>query len=210
MRMSVPAIAAALLLSTAAGPAPADAAGVADDVQATIDAMTGAFARGDVGGILATYEPGAVVVGEPGAPIAGTAALTAMFQQFVALEPQFTFMDHEVIEAGDIALHLSTWKMEGRTPDGFAGRAERSLGGRPSPAARRPVADGDRRSVRGSHPRPVTKYRREPGRRRARWPRSAPARPSGRVPPLSSGNGRACTGLPSAPRCIWTACRRAR
>lgn len=118
MRMSVPAIAAALLLSTAAGPAPADAAGVADDVQATIDAMTGAFARGDIGGILATYEPGAVVVGEPGAPVAGTAALTAMFQQFVALEPQFTFMDHEVIEAGDVALHLSTWKMEGRTPDG--------------------------------------------------------------------------------------------
>ena len=66
MRMQVFAIGATLLFSTAAGPAPAGAAGVGDDVQSTIDAMTGAFARGDVAGILATYEPGAVVLGQPG------------------------------------------------------------------------------------------------------------------------------------------------
>jgi uncharacterized protein (TIGR02246 family) len=90
------------------------------DVQHTIDTMTAAFANGDIDGIMRTYEPGAVVVGEPGKPISGDAALRAMFAGFIALDPKFTFYDHEVIRAGDIALHLNTWKLTGRAPDGTA------------------------------------------------------------------------------------------
>jgi uncharacterized protein (TIGR02246 family) len=87
-------------------------------IQATIDTMTSAFARGDIDTILSTYEPGAVVVGAPGAPVSGITALREMFTQFVALDPKFTFVDHEVVEAGDLALHLNTWRLEGRAPDG--------------------------------------------------------------------------------------------
>ena len=87
-------------------------------IQATIDTMTSAFATHDIDGVLSTYEEGAVVVGEPGAPISGTPALRGLFQQFIALDPKFTFFDHEIVQAGDIALHLNTWKMQGRKPDG--------------------------------------------------------------------------------------------
>jgi uncharacterized protein (TIGR02246 family) len=89
-------------------------------IQQTIDAMTSAFAKGDIDGVLRTYEPEAVVVGEPGARVTGTPALRAMFGQFAALSPQFTFLDHEVVEAGDLALHLNKWRMTGVAPDGSA------------------------------------------------------------------------------------------
>lgn len=117
MHMPVLAAAAALTISTAVPMAEGTAAEAAR-VQATIDAMTAAFAKGDIDGILSTYEPGAVVVGSPGAPVSGSPALREMFMQFVALDPKFTFIDHEIVEAGDIALHLNTWKLEGRAPDG--------------------------------------------------------------------------------------------
>jgi uncharacterized protein (TIGR02246 family) len=117
MRTQILAAATALTVSgptlSAEGTPPAAA-----KIQSTIDAMTSAFAAGDIDGIMSTYEPGAVVVGEPGMPVTGTPALREMFARFIALDPKFTFIDHEVVEAGDIALHLNTWKMEGRLPDG--------------------------------------------------------------------------------------------
>jgi uncharacterized protein (TIGR02246 family) len=112
------AAATALTLSAATGVAADGTAGATATIQSTIDAMTSAFAAGDIDGVLAAYEPGAVVVEAPGESVAGTEALRAMFARFVALDPRFTFIDHEIVEAGDIALHLSTWTMEGRLPDG--------------------------------------------------------------------------------------------
>jgi ketosteroid isomerase-like protein len=89
-------------------------------ILSTIEAMTNAFHKGDIDGIMRTYEPGAVVVGEPGAPISGTPALRAMFAGFVAAKAHFTFLGHEVIQAEDIALHLTPWRMAGVAPDGTA------------------------------------------------------------------------------------------
>jgi len=89
-------------------------------IQSTIDTMTTAFNAGDMNAILSTYEQGAVVVGEPGAPVAGTPALRALFERFIAVKPKFTFLDHEIVEAGDIALHFNVWKMTGTAPDGGA------------------------------------------------------------------------------------------
>lgn len=89
-------------------------------IQSTIDTMTTAFGNGDIDRIMTTYEPGAVVVGEPGVPVTGASALRAMFAGFVAVNPKFTFLDHEIIEAGDLALHLNTWRMTGTAPDGTA------------------------------------------------------------------------------------------
>lgn len=87
-------------------------------IQSTIDAMTSAFIAHDINGVLSAYESGAVVVGQPGSPVSGTPALRAMFQQFVALDPKFTFTGQEIIQADDIALHFNTWKMTGKAPDG--------------------------------------------------------------------------------------------
>ncbi len=85
-------------------------------VLATIDTMTAAFAAGDVDGILTTYETGAIVVGQPGVPVSGDAALREMFEQFIAQGATFTYGAHDVVLAGDVALHLMKWTAP--TPNG--------------------------------------------------------------------------------------------
>ncbi|HEU5076879.1 MAG TPA: nuclear transport factor 2 family protein [Polyangiaceae bacterium] len=87
-------------------------------VLSTIETMTDAFHHGDIDGILRTYEPGAVVVGEPGAPVQGEGPLRALFAGFVAAQARFSFAGNEVIVAGDVALHLMPWTMTGTAPDG--------------------------------------------------------------------------------------------
>lgn len=82
----------------------------------TIGSMTSAFAAGEVEAVLATYEPGAVVVAAPGAPVSGTEALRRMFADFVAAGVDFTYGSHEVVVAGDLGLHLMKWTAPG--PDG--------------------------------------------------------------------------------------------
>ncbi|MCI0433195.1 MAG: DUF4440 domain-containing protein [Gemmatimonadetes bacterium] len=88
------------------------------EVLSTIETMTDAFNRGDLEGIMRTYEPGAVVVGEPGVPVTGDADLREMFAGFIAAQARFTFDGHEVISAGDLTLHLTPWQMRGVARDG--------------------------------------------------------------------------------------------
>jgi uncharacterized protein (TIGR02246 family) len=87
-------------------------------ILSTISDMTSAFHRGDLDGIMQTYEPGAVVIGEPGVAVSGTPALRAMFAGFIAAKAQFTFQGHEVVQADDLALHITPWRMAGVAPDG--------------------------------------------------------------------------------------------
>jgi uncharacterized protein (TIGR02246 family) len=89
-------------------------------ILSTIDAMTNAFHQGDIDGIMRTYEPDAVVVGEPGTAVSGTPALRAMFAGFIAAKARFTFLGHEVFQAEDIALHLTPWRMAGVASNGTA------------------------------------------------------------------------------------------
>ena len=110
-------MAGAMALGSAALAGPTDET----PVLAVIERMMASFAAGDVPGIMATYRPGAVVVGNPGAPVAGEAALTEMFAGFVAAGFPFVPGRHEVIVSGDTALHLMDW--EGQGPDGVAFRA---------------------------------------------------------------------------------------
>lgn len=110
-------VAGAMALGSAASAGPSDEAAVV----AVIERMMSSFASGDVPGIMATYRPGAVVVGSPGALVTGEAALTEMFQGFVAAGFPFVPGGHEVIVSGDTALHLMDW--EGKGTDGVPFRA---------------------------------------------------------------------------------------
>ncbi len=87
-------------------------------IQLTIDRNNAAVAAGNMDSILATYEPNAVLIGQPGMPVMGTAALREAFKQFLGLNPKITIVGQDVIQAGDIALHSYTWKMAGKAPDG--------------------------------------------------------------------------------------------
>jgi len=80
-----------------------------DDVLAAINAMTTAFAKGDIDAVMSTYAPEAVVVGEPGKSVVGNSALRAMFASYVEAGVAFTYGAHEVVIAGDTALHLMKW-----------------------------------------------------------------------------------------------------
>ena len=89
-----------------------------DQIHSTIDTNNAAVFAGDMEGILATFEPNGVLMSQPGMSAAGTPALREAFEQFIAINPKITVTGHEIIQAGDIALHSSTWKMSGKTPDG--------------------------------------------------------------------------------------------
>lgn len=79
----------------------------------TINSMTSAFAAGKIDGIMETYQPGAVIVAEPGRPVSGEAELRAMFADFVASSVNFPYGSHDVVVAGDTGLHLMSWTAPG-------------------------------------------------------------------------------------------------
>lgn len=87
-------------------------------VMSTIHRMTGAFEAGQIDTVMSTYEPGATVVFQPGAPVSSHDALKRMFTEAAAINPSFTYSGHEVFISGDIALHLAPWKMSATLPDG--------------------------------------------------------------------------------------------
>ncbi|NOU32160.1 MAG: SnoaL-like domain-containing protein [Polyangiaceae bacterium] len=93
-------------------------------IRSTIDAMTDAFNRGDIDAVMTAYEPGAVVLGRPGDPVSGTPELRAMFASFIAAKARFSFFGHEIVQAGDVAVHLTPWRMTGVDPSGAALSAE--------------------------------------------------------------------------------------
>ena len=80
--------------------------------------MTDAFVKKDIGGVLATYENGAIVMFEPQKPVTGKDNLRMAFTQFVTMNPIFTYSGHEVYISGDIATHIAPWKMVAHLPDG--------------------------------------------------------------------------------------------
>lgn len=80
--------------------------------------MTEAFHKKDINGVLASYEPGAVIAFAPGKPVSGVNAIREGFNGFFLLNPAFTYSDHEVFVSGDLAIHFAPWSMTGKMPDG--------------------------------------------------------------------------------------------
>lgn len=77
---------------------------------------------GDIEGVLAFYEPEAVAVlpKEQGGPVKGTAAVRQVLDQFLALEPTFDIVLKRATEAGEVALIVGDWSLQGTGPDGSA------------------------------------------------------------------------------------------
>ena len=84
----------------------------------TITKMGSNYNARDIDAVMKAYESSAVVMFEPGIPVSGSTAVKTAFQGSLAVSPHFVFGKHEVIVAGDIALHLTPWTMTGKTPDG--------------------------------------------------------------------------------------------
>jgi len=83
-----------------------------------IEKMTKAFENKDIDGVMACYEPKAVVVFEPETPISDTKILREMFTGMSMINPKFTYSGHEVFITGNIATHIAPWEMTAKAPDG--------------------------------------------------------------------------------------------
>lgn len=89
-----------------------------EKVLAVIERMTEAFHKGDIDGVMASYEDTATIVFEPGSPVSDPAVLREMFLGMFTMKPHFDYSGHEVVIAGDIAIHLTPWTMKATSTDG--------------------------------------------------------------------------------------------
>jgi ketosteroid isomerase-like protein len=105
------------MTSTTAAPSSA----VEDAVLAVVTGMTSALHRGDVDAVMASYEQDPAVVFTPGEPATSRSADARLaFEEILGVAPHFSCSGHEVVVAGDLALHLAPWTMTGTAPDGTA------------------------------------------------------------------------------------------
>jgi uncharacterized protein (TIGR02246 family) len=89
-----------------------------NEIMQVILDMTNSFHKKDLSGVLASYEPNAVIVFEPEKPVSGTDAIKQGFMGFFAFDPKFEYSGHEVFINGDLAMHFAPWTMKGKAPDG--------------------------------------------------------------------------------------------
>lgn len=82
-----------------------------------VESMTSAFHEKDIHGVMSCYEANATVVFEPETPISDRSQLKERFLQSFQINPQFSYLGHEVFIAGDIATHIAPWTMTGTAPD---------------------------------------------------------------------------------------------
>jgi uncharacterized protein (TIGR02246 family) len=79
-----------------------------------------ALEAGDIAALAALYEPGAVLPGEPGQPVAvGPTEIAAALQSLVDLRPADLKLDGRVVaDLGDVVVVYDDWRGTGHTPDG--------------------------------------------------------------------------------------------
>lgn len=80
--------------------------------------MTAAFHKKDINGVMASYEPQAVIVFEPEKPVSNPTEVREGFSRFFAVSPIFEYSGHEVFINGNLAMHFAPWVMTGKAPDG--------------------------------------------------------------------------------------------
>src|SRR5262245_20749799 len=77
-----------------------------------------AFNTGDIEQVMALYEPGCVLVPEPGQTVTGTAAIHEALLGFLALKAPIKYAAKRDLVSGDIALVNGHWDINGTGPDG--------------------------------------------------------------------------------------------
>jgi uncharacterized protein (TIGR02246 family) len=83
-----------------------------------IELFTEALNGGDVDAAMALYEADATFARQPGEEVKGHEAIRAALEQFMALEPRMDGEITKVMTAGDVALVMNRWHLEGTETDG--------------------------------------------------------------------------------------------
>ena len=84
----------------------------------TVEQLVQAINRADLEGAVALYEKDAVLVAQPGQTARGSAELKKALAGFIAMKGTLRADAQQVVEAGDIALYISRWRLDGTGPDG--------------------------------------------------------------------------------------------
>ena len=88
-------------------------------------AFAKAFSAGDLEGLVAMYEPQAILAPEPGTVVTGTAAIREAYRTFLEIHPEIQVETLGTFESGDgIAMLHGRWIMTATLPDGTAIRNE--------------------------------------------------------------------------------------
>lgn len=77
-----------------------------------------AFSNGDTEALLALYEPEAVWVTEPGESVQGSAAMAQVAAGYWALKPTMHMTTKAVLEAGELVVAYSGWRLTATNEDG--------------------------------------------------------------------------------------------
>lgn len=80
------------------------------------------FNAGDTEGVVALYEPDAVVINRDGTVQQGAAAIRVNLLAMPSPWPRVEVRPVRTIHAGDVAVLITDWKMTGAGPDGDEGR----------------------------------------------------------------------------------------
>jgi ketosteroid isomerase-like protein len=83
-----------------------------------VEGLTGDFQKGDLEGVMKAYDRPAAIAFEPGQAVDDERRIREMFAQWFALKPRFEYSGHDVLVAGDLALHVAPWRMRGTPPGG--------------------------------------------------------------------------------------------
>lgn len=83
-----------------------------------VQALFTAFNDQDIEALLGLYEPGAIMVAQPGHLAAGTTALREALNGYLALKPTLALEKNDLITNGDLTLSLAKWTLKGTGPNG--------------------------------------------------------------------------------------------
>lgn len=83
-----------------------------------IELFTEALNDGDVERALGLYEPEATFSPQPGEEVKGREAIRAALDLFTALKPRLEGEITKLMTAGEVALVMNRWQLEGTQPDG--------------------------------------------------------------------------------------------
>jgi len=86
----------------------------------TLDRFCDAFNRGDLDAAIALYLPDAVMVAQPDQLARGTIELRTALGRFIELKATLRIQTQNVVEAGDVALCIGRWTLQGTDPSGNA------------------------------------------------------------------------------------------
>jgi ketosteroid isomerase-like protein len=71
------------------------------------------FVAGDLDGLVSLYEPDAAFVAQSGAFVTGLRAIREVLARFIETRRKFRLEVGRAIQTGDLALLVSSWKLEG-------------------------------------------------------------------------------------------------